>query len=73
MMMLEVFTKIFLNDGASQFQNFCVNFHKFQQDEFQKCPWVGTERRDWFPWALPILEGHHEDGDTFLNHIVPVT
>jgi hypothetical protein len=33
---------------------------------------VGSKRTDWFPWALPILQGHHEDGDILLSHIVPV-
>jgi hypothetical protein len=27
--MFKVLTKKSLKDGASQFQNFCVNFHKF--------------------------------------------
>jgi hypothetical protein len=29
MILFKVLTRKFVKDGASQFQNFCVNYHKF--------------------------------------------
>jgi hypothetical protein len=61
-----------MKDGASQFQNFHVNFHKFNATCVPKML-TGAHKTQSMASALTLLQPYHKDGHEFLNHIVRVT
>jgi hypothetical protein len=86
--LFKVLTKKFVKDSASQFQNFCVNFHKshtlfctrFSQASLsQGMHKMGSEnahgctQRAQNFFSFDFLERYHTGGDEFLNHIVQLT
>jgi hypothetical protein len=87
MILFKVLTKKLVKDGASQFQNFRVNLHRFHATFFirlsQLVYVITSITEDGFRNCsrvrtkrrelLTFLEGYHKDVDEILKHIVGVT
>jgi hypothetical protein len=84
MTLFKVLTKKFVKDGTSQFQNFCVNFHKFHALFSMRLSqarlsevlegWVskmltGVHKIE-NGFGFDFLEQYNKDGDEFLSHII---
>jgi hypothetical protein len=88
MILFKVLIKKFVKDGASQFQNVRVNFHKFHALFPTRLSQLGKATascaQDGFrkcsrvrtkrrEWLrLTFFKRYHKDGDESLNHIVRV-
>jgi hypothetical protein len=81
-------TKTFVKFGASQFQDFRVNFHKFhtlfserlsQLGYHKVLPKMGSEnvhrcaQNAENGFGFDFLQRYHKDSDEFLSHIIRVT
>jgi hypothetical protein len=79
----KMLTKTFVEDEASRFQNFYVNFQKFHTPFFSRLSvtlgyhkfcarWVSKMLRGEHKMALAFtfLKQYHKDDNEFLNHII---
>jgi hypothetical protein len=88
LILLRELAKKFVKDGASQFQNFLVNFHKFHplfSTEYHSSASLSQVLRKmvsdahWCAqnaencFGFDFLDRYYKDGYEFLNHIVQVT